>query len=92
MNKDNSDEGVIAALILRFERYRLPRALAIKERVDAGETLTDMDIEHLKKLLDGAQEMAPLISRNPKYQDLATRAILLYKQITEKALENERNS
>jgi len=92
MTKDNSDDGVIAALILRFERYRLPRALRIKERVDAGGALTDADIEHLKKLLEGPQQIAPLIERNPKCQDLVTKAILLYKQITEKALENEQNS
>ena len=92
MIKDNHDEGVIAALILRFETYRLPRALRIKERVDAGETLSDLDVEHLEKLIKAAQQIVPLIDRNPKYQELATRAIDLYHHITEKGLENEQKS
>jgi hypothetical protein len=92
MKKDNHDEGVIAALILRFETYRLPRALRIKERVDAGETLSDSDIEHLEKLLKSTQQILPLIDRNPKYQELTTKAIHLYHHITEKGLENEQKS
>lgn len=92
MNKDKHDEGVIAALILRFERYRLPRALRIKERVDAGELLTDLDVEHLEKLLKNTQQILPMVDRHPEYQDLVTKAIHLYHHITEKGLENEKKA
>ena len=42
-------DTVIQVLAERFESQRLPRALRMKERVDQGETLTDLDIEFLEE-------------------------------------------
>ncbi len=36
--------------------------------------------------------MKTLIDRHPEYQDLYTRAVRLYKEITDKALENAKGS
>jgi hypothetical protein len=66
------------------------RALRIKERVDAGKTLTNSDTEHRERSLKNTQQILPLIDRNPEYQSLATKAINLYHHITEKGLENEK--
>ncbi len=88
----SNDEGVLETLLHRFETYRLPRALRTKDKVDAGETLNELDLEFLEKVLNDTQEVTRLVDRNPKYQTIATEAIHLYHHITEKALENERKT
>ncbi len=50
MSKKSSDAGVISVLLERFNNQRLPRALALKEKVDQGETLSDADLAYLKKI------------------------------------------
>jgi len=89
MKKEEHDKGVIAALLQRFEHYRLPQAMRLKDKVDAGEHLSDADDEYLENLLKNTRQIMPLIDRHPEYQDLVTKAIGLYQHITEKGLENE---
>lgn len=84
------DAGTIQTLLERLERFRLPRALAIKARVDAGERLTEDDIEFLKRVFHDAEEARPLAERNPKYQSLVSQLVSLYSEITEKGLANEK--
>ena len=57
---DSSDEdGVILALIARFEKQRLPRLKMLRELVDNGELLTDGDIEFLAGVIRDAQQSNP---------------------------------
>ena len=84
------DAGTIAALMIRFKEYRLPRATRMLERVNAGETLQDSDIAFLKRVFDDARENQMLLKRNPEYKELTAKAISLYEEITQKALENEK--
>ncbi|TNF98207.1 MAG: hypothetical protein EP297_08695 [Gammaproteobacteria bacterium] len=92
MSEINKDEGVIAALLERFEKYRLPRMLAIKEKVDNGGLLDEPDIEFLKRALDDSSQVQKLVERNPEYKDLVAQAGQIYADITAKALENEKNA
>ena len=89
MYDSSKDAGLIAVLMERFEKHRLPRVLSMKEKVDQGGLLDDFDLAFLKEVLADAVEVKPLIDRHPEYQDLAARMMSLYKEITEKAMENE---
>jgi hypothetical protein len=92
MEESSRDSGVILAIAERFQKERLPRALALKEKVDKGELLNDFDIAFLEQVLEDASQIKPLIDQNPEWQEIAARALHLYKEITEKALENENAS
>ncbi len=90
MEHDSKDAGVILALLQRFNTQRLPRLLALKEKVDSGGILNDYEIEFLSEVFSDAQANKPYLLRNPDYKDLMERAIHLYSEIMDKALENEK--
>jgi hypothetical protein len=85
----SKDIGVLTALAQRLETTRLPRVLAMKEKVERGEVLDDHDLAFLEKVFSEVGEIKPLIDRNPQYQDIVARMTQLYKEITSKALANE---
>jgi hypothetical protein len=89
MKTTSEDQGVLQVLLERLNEQRLPRLLALKDRVDAGEQLTDEDLDFLRGVLEDADRVKPIIDRNPQYHDLAVRVVRLYSEITAKALENE---
>ena len=86
----DNDAGTIAALMIRFKQYRLPRAMRMLDRVNAGETLMDNDIAFLKRVFNDARANQQLVKRNPDYSELVSRALSLYEEIIEKATENEK--
>ena len=92
MAETSKEDGVIQALVERFEKIRLPVALQLKEKVDRGEVLNDMDIAFLEEVLSDSRRIKPMIDAHPEWQDIATRMARLYREITEKALENEQQS
>ena len=89
MKTTPEDQGVMQALLQRFNELRLPRLLRLKERVDAGEPLTDEDLEFLREAFEDAERAKPLFDRHPEYQDLGARVVRLYSEITTQALKNE---
>jgi hypothetical protein len=91
MEKSDQDAGTIAALMLRFKEYRLPRAKRLLKKVDGGEILSEDDIRFLKRVYNDGRNTQPLIKRHPEYNDLVTRAIDLYIEIITKGLENEKS-
>lgn len=92
MTDDKDDDGLIFVLMERFEKMRLPRAISLKEKVDGGAVLDDYDVAFLEEVFSDSNKIKPLLDRHPEYQELATRVITLYREITEKALENEKSS
>jgi hypothetical protein len=89
MVQDHDELGTTQALLERLVHWRLPRMLELKQRVDAGERLTDPDLEFLKDVLEDAQSGQQFIVRHPELHELAGRLVLLYEDIVKKAVENE---
>ncbi len=89
MTESSTDAGTIQVLVEQLEKRELPRLLSMKEKVEAGEVLEDFDIEFLDQLIKDANTTKPLLDRHPEWQPLAAKVFVLYKEITEKALENQ---
>jgi hypothetical protein len=84
------DEGTIVALLERMRLQRIPAALALKEKVDAGGKLDEHDIAFLQQVFEDTRDAKPLLARHPELEELVGKAVSLYKEITDKALANER--
>ena len=92
MNDVSKDDAVMATLLTRFEKFRRPHALEIKEKVDAGETLTEHELTHLEDVLMDSEKIKAMIDKRPELHDLYAKAVSLYHEITSKALENAKAS
>ena len=89
MSEVAKDSGVLTVLAQRLVEQRLPKLLLLKERLDQGEVLTDYDLQFLEGALSDAQENMALVGRNREVQDVAARVVHLYKEIMDKAVQNE---
>ena len=89
IDQEELDAGTIAALMIRFKDYRLPRAKRLLERVNKGERLTEEDIRFLKRVYRDGWQVQPLVKRHPEYSDLVARTLSLYTEIITKGIENE---
>jgi len=92
MTTSTEDTGVMLALVERFTKQRLPKAIALKAKVDQEERLSEHDIAFLEKIFKEANHITPLIDKHPEWKPIAARAMSLYKEITDKALHNEKQS
>ena len=92
MSTSQKDAGTIQALLERLNNYRLPRALELKKRVEAGGRLEDGDIDFLHRVFEDANHAQGVIAKYPEYRKLVAQLISLYSEITKKALENEEKS
>jgi hypothetical protein len=92
MKQSDDDAGLITVLLERLEKHRLPRLLALKEKVDGGELLDEYDLEYLEQVFSDAGKIETLIERHPDYKPLVARVLSLYNEVTGKALDNEKRS
>jgi len=92
MSHQTDDTATLQALLDRLVKFRLPRAMALKERVDAGERMSDADIAFMKESLEDAQDGQHFVARNPEFHALGAQLVQLYEEIVEKATENEKNA
>ena len=92
LTKEEVEQGTLTALLLRSAHRRIPRLKRIKKAVKKGKCLTDNQINFLTKVFEDAQRAIPYIDDHPKLQDMATRTVALYQEITEQAIKNEEES
>jgi hypothetical protein len=85
----DSTEDLIRVLLQRFETEHLDRILALKKRVDGGQTLSAYEQTFLENVCQEALDSKYLVDRYPEYQPLYARVVRLYREITTRALENE---
>ena len=90
MDQSEKDAGTIAALMLRFEGTRLPRAKRLLDKVNGGELLSDSDIRFLKRVNQDSRANQALLKRNPEFLHFVSGFIDLYTEIINKGIENEK--
>jgi hypothetical protein len=88
-DSDAEDEGTLAALLQNAKRG-IPNLLAVKERIDGGDTLSDLEIADLEDIFARARHMIHVYDEHPEVQDIVAHVVSMYLQITTKAVENEK--
>ena len=89
MDSSSREDGIIYVLVRRLETQRLPRVLDLKEKVDGGERLNELDMAFLEEVVSDARRIKPMVDERPKWQALYAKVIDLYEDISRKARENE---
>jgi hypothetical protein len=92
MSDQTDDTATIQTLLERLVKFRLPRTIALKKRVDGGERMTDADMAFLKNAIEDAQNGLHYVARNPEFQTLGSQIVQLYGEIIRKATENEKGA
>ncbi len=83
------DAAVIKMMMEQMVRKGIPRALKIKDKVTRGELLNEFDLAFLGDVSTDLANIKPIADRNPEYQSVVLRMVQLFKEIADKALENE---
>ena len=76
----------------RFKTQRLPRIMEIKAQVDQGNRLGEYDRLFLEEVIKDAQRNIRHVEEIPECQHMFIQLAHLYKQIMDKALENEQQA
>ena len=82
--------GIIQALVVEFEKHRLPTLLKLKDKVDNGQSISDGDLQFLDQVIDDANRTMHMTVNHPELHEFCLHVVHLYKEITEKALDNEK--
>ena len=83
------DAAVIKMMMDQLVRKAIPRALRIRDRLDAGERLNDFDLVFLADVYTDLRYIQSIADRKPEYRPVVLRMVQLYKEISDRALENE---
>jgi hypothetical protein len=89
MIKPEEEAGVLQVTLDRFNNVRLPRALALKDKVERGEKLDETEVKFLADVAADLHTLKGFLERHPEYESLVVKGIGLYTEITAKAIVNE---
>jgi hypothetical protein len=89
MTDAEKEEGIVTAMLQRFESQVLPRAMDIQAKLARGERLADFDLQFLEDIMEEAEGTKPYVDRHPELQELYTRTVSLYHEIASQATANE---
>ena len=82
--------GIMQSLIQEFEQHHLPRLLRLKDKVDSGKAINDVDFEFLCKEVKDACITKHLTVNYPELEEFCLHMGHLYKELCDKAVENEK--
>jgi hypothetical protein len=83
---------MMVTLMQRFKAQRLPRIMKIKEQVDQGRRLGEYDRMFLEEVIQDAQRNIRHVEEIPECQHMFIQLAHLYKQIMDKAVDNEKRA
>jgi hypothetical protein len=81
--------GIAQVLLNRLDTQRLPYALKLKKRMDAGEHLSEHDTQFLKRVFEESREARKLVEKQPQYREIVDKMTNLYEEIVRKGAENQ---
>lgn len=81
--------GVVQSLVQEFETHRLPRLLRLKDKVDSGEAINDVDLAFLSQEIKDASLTMHMIVNYPELNGFCLLMVHLCKDICDEAIENE---
>jgi hypothetical protein len=89
MTQDERNAALVSAMLRHLNTRQLPKLFAMKERLDRGERVDPEDIRYIHDCLRHTLWVRYLCERHPDLRAICTHVTGLYKDITERALENE---
>ena len=87
---NSHDNNLLYTFLDHYEKQLMPLLLSIQQKVSNKTRLNDYEISFLEGIYSEIQTIQPLVERHPEYQTLFSRFVDLYKDISLKALENEK--
>ncbi len=87
-DREEDEAGALTAQLAGAQR-NIPNLIALKERVDGGDTLSDLEIADMEEVFERARHMIHVYDEHQEVQELVARVVSLYLHITTRAVENE---
>ena len=89
MSESRQNKILIQLLVQHLLRQGIPRMLQLKEKLTRGEPLSEFDITFLNQMISESTRLQVLVAKQPQYHSLIGRMAELYREITQRALDNE---
>ncbi len=81
--------GLLHVVIEDFNIHRLDRLNILKEKVDNGDTFSDVDVEFMQESINSAHITLSIVTTHRELQGFCSHVAALYNELTRKGLRNE---